>query len=81
MGDHATFDEKLKFFSTGRIGVRRCNAPPSVNFAERFLPLIGGRFVAPKNMPEYGYETFEEAMQAAREFRMSCVHIRKHGIK
>lgn len=70
--DGLTFTEKCQFFSTGKAGVREGAAGPDLRFAPRYRPTIGGQGVAPRDMPEFGYETRGEALTAARKFKMSA---------
>jgi len=70
--ERMTFQEKCDFFATGRVGVRKCNAGPDQNFAERYRPTVGGKGVGPKDMPEFGYETRHAALNAGKDFKKSA---------
>ena len=61
--------ERAKFFASGRCTVERFCKPPEQMFAETWYPKIGGQYVRPDGMPQYGYDTRAEALEGAREFK------------
>lgn len=67
-----TFQEKCRFFASGRAGVRQVCAGPDLHFVPRYRPTVGGRGVGPKDMPEFGYETRHAALNAAKDFKKSA---------
>ena len=64
--------ELAKRFAAGRIGAVQRNRGPETCFQPCWHPRVAGRNVRNADTPGDGYNTRDEAIEAAKRYRASC---------
>lgn len=73
------FYNRCERFAAARAGAQTFAAGPDKKFAARFIPTLGGERVRLKDTPADGYEHRDQAVMAARKFKMQCKDALLHG--
>jgi hypothetical protein len=62
----------VKRFATARASAAKLSRGPDQHFAPCWWPKLAGRYVRNSGDPEDGFDTRDQAIDAARRYRASC---------